>query len=137
MISIFLYFILLTTFSTTNTSNCEITVYIENFENNQGQVIVSLYNDPETFPKKEYSKKISLISNKNAYVKFKNVPQGSYAVMAIHDKNKNGKIDFNFLHIPVEKIAASNNAEGFFGPPDFEDAKFELIKNKNLVIKFE
>ena len=44
----------------------------------------------------------------------------------IHDENANGKIDFNILHIQKEKTAASNNAKGYFGPPSFSDAAFEV-----------
>ena len=56
----------------------------------------------------------------------KNVPDGTYAVSFVHDKNSNGKMDKNFMGIPKEDYGCSNNAKGFMGPPKWEDAKFEL-----------
>lgn len=55
---------------------------------------------------------------------FRGIPAGTYGLSAFHDKNDNGKLDTNFLGMPVEDYCASNNARGFMGPPSFNDAKF-------------
>lgn len=55
---------------------------------------------------------------------FNKIPPGTYGLSAFHDQNSNGKLDTNFLGMPVEDYCASNNARGFLGPPSFEDAKF-------------
>ena len=44
----------------------------------------------------------------------------------MHDENGNGELDANFVGIPREPWAFSNNARGNFGPPTWEDTKFEL-----------
>ncbi len=41
----------------------------------------------------------------------------------------------NFLGIPKEGYAFSNNASGTFGPPDFKDAAFKLEDEITITIK--
>ena len=44
----------------------------------------------------------------------------------MHDENRNGKLDTNFLGIPKEGVGASNNPKSRFGPPSFEESMFVL-----------
>ena len=39
--------------------------------------------------------------------------------------------------MPKEPWGMSNNARGNFGPPKFEDARFELKGDTSLVVKVE
>ena len=69
-------------------------------------------------------------------VTFKNITQGEYSVICFHDKNNNGKIDFNENGMPLEDYGASNNNMDF-GPPSFLDSKFTVIEEDVcLEIKF-
>jgi len=54
------------------------------------------------------------------------VPLGTYAVTVYHDVNDNQKLDTNWIGIPKEPVAISNNAKGRLGPPKWKDASFEL-----------
>ena len=45
---------------------------------------------------------------------------------AEHDVNDNQKLDTNWIGIPKEPVAISNNARGRLGPPKWKDAMFEL-----------
>lgn len=54
------------------------------------------------------------------------LPPGDYAISIFYDRNGNGKLDTNFIGIPKEPIALSNNAKGRYGPPKYEDAVFSL-----------
>jgi uncharacterized protein (DUF2141 family) len=51
---------------------------------------------------------------------------GEYALSIFYDKNNNGELDTNFIGIPKEPVALSNNARPKFGPPKYKDAVFEL-----------
>ena len=51
---------------------------------------------------------------------------GEYAIFIYHDSNGNGDLDTNFIGIPKEPVALSNNARGKFGPPKYKDAVFTL-----------
>jgi len=109
-----------------------IIVNIQDISSNQGQMLVKLYNAEETYRKVIFKLERAEISDNKAQVTFEGLENGVYAFAVFHDKNGNGKMDFNFLGIPKEPVAASNNARGFFGPPDFEAAKFE-VKNKDVL----
>jgi uncharacterized protein (DUF2141 family) len=52
----------------------------------------------------------------------RDVPAGSWAVLAYQDANDNGELDRNFIGIPSENYGFSRDARGKFGPPSFEDA---------------
>ena len=54
------------------------------------------------------------------------LPPGEYAFRVMHDENDNGKLDSNFIGIPTEPWAFSNNATGNFGPAKWADAKFTV-----------
>ena len=66
---------------------------------------------------------------------FQDVPAGTFAIAVFHDTNSNGKLDKNFLGIPKEGYAFSNNVFGTFRAPGFEDASFEFDGNKTVKIK--
>ena len=54
------------------------------------------------------------------------LPPGEYAVSIFYDVNANGELDTNFIGIPKEPVALSNNAKAKFGPPKYKDARFTL-----------
>jgi uncharacterized protein (DUF2141 family) len=59
-------------------------------------------------------------------VSLKDIPPGTWAVLAYQDANENGELDRNFIGIPSEHYGFSRNAAGRFGPPGFEDAAIEV-----------
>ena len=54
------------------------------------------------------------------------LPPGEYALTIFFDQNGNGKLDTNFIGIPKEPMALSNNTKAKYGPPKYEDAVFSL-----------
>lgn len=54
------------------------------------------------------------------------LPYGDYAFSIFYDVNNNGELDTNWIGIPKEPVAISNNARPSFGPPSYEDAVFTL-----------
>ncbi|NOX49703.1 MAG: DUF2141 domain-containing protein [Gammaproteobacteria bacterium] len=55
-----------------------------------------------------------------------NLPKGEYGIRVMHDVNGNGELDANFVGMPTEPWAFSNNATGNFGPPKWSEVRFEL-----------
>jgi uncharacterized protein (DUF2141 family) len=51
---------------------------------------------------------------------------GTYAVKIFHDADNDGTLDTNWLGIPSEPYGFSNDAMGSFGPPSFEQARFNV-----------
>ena len=56
----------------------------------------------------------------------KDIPPGTWAVLAYHDENNNGELDRNLIGMPKEPYGFSRDARSKFGPPRFEDAVIEL-----------
>ena len=114
-----------------------LTVEISGIQGTGGQISIGLYTSEEGFPKTEKSYKgLNIrVTDEEVVAAFQDVPAGTYAIAVFHDTNSNGKLDKNFLGIPKEGYAFSNNVFGTFGPPDFEDASFELDGNKTVKIK--
>lgn len=52
------------------------------------------------------------------------LPHGHYAVSLFYDANGNAQLDTNFIGIPREPLAISNNVRPRFGPPKYRDAEF-------------
>lgn len=113
-------------------------VHISNLSNNDGNVKVGLYNSATDFLEKQYKSAIVLVEDKNAKAVFTDIPDGIYAVSFYHDEDKDNEFDMFMGMIPIEDYRCSNNAKGMFGPPKFDDAKFELkdgiIKQVNITL---
>ena len=106
-----------------------ITVQINNLKNDNGFVLLGLHNQ-ETFINVKTAA-LNRIQEKikggKIEVTFKNVPEGDYAIMVVHDENANNRMDFELNGMPKESYGMSNNNMSF-GPPVFEDAKFKVGK---------
>ena len=59
------------------------------------------------------------------------LPPGVYAVKSFHDRDANGKMNFNPLGMPLEPYGFSNNARAPFGPPSWRRAAFEIRPGPN------
>ncbi len=105
-----------------------IVVDITGFESNKGSVMVGLYNEESTFLKESHQSLSSEITDKKASLTFTDIPDGVYAISCYHDEDDNGELNFFMGMYPKEDTGASNNAPAKFGPPKWEDAKFE-VKN--------
>jgi len=125
--TIIIFASLLITISSFTGENNMLTVKVKNFKNSNGDLRISLFNSEGDYLKNEYSGKVVAVENMEmGQVVFKSIPSGSYAIVAMHDENGNSKMDKNFLGIPKEDYCFSNNARGLFGPPSFDEAKFEV-----------
>lgn len=111
------------------TKNGRIQLIIKGIHNRQGNVSINLFNKEQGFPDK-YEKsykweKVKILSDTlNASIS--DVPYGTYAISILHDENENGKMDKNFLGIPREGCAFSNNVKPVLKSPSFEEATFRF-----------
>ncbi|MFT6050301.1 MAG: hypothetical protein ACI9KI_002040 [Patiriisocius sp.] len=111
-----------------------ITVIVKDADSNAGKIFLALYNTDADFLNTSFKGMQSAIENEQCTVTFQNIPAGVYAVSIFHDENDNGKMDSNFMGIPKEDYACSNDASAFMGPPKWDDAKFQLKENKSIII---
>lgn len=128
--------VFLTLFITTSLfSQNTITATVINATSDTGNISYALYTK-DTFMKAPLQAKKGTISKGKSTVVFKNVPAGEYAILCFHDKNSNNRMDFEENGMPLEDYGASNNVMRF-GPPQYNDAKFEVSdKDVSLEIKF-
>lgn len=113
-----------------------ITATVPNVSGTEGNVRFGLYS-AETFMKSapEFSVDAEIIDGK-AIANFESVPAGTYAVLVMHDKNGNGKMDFDANGMPQESYGSSGNTMPY-GPPLWEESKFEFNgERKDLEIRF-
>lgn len=112
----------------------DLDIQVTGIEKTDGNILIALY-DQNTFLKKPLKGLRISAADKSVTGTFADLPDGEYAVSAIHDENANGRMDTNVMGIPTEKWGFSNDAAGTMGPPQFADARFVLMgKNKSLVI---
>ena len=111
-------------------------VTIDNIKSTKGQLVIGLFNDNNSFLKEPLLGKTVKIEGNAVTFEFNGIKQGTYAISVFHDENSNNKLDTNIMGIPKERFACSNDAKGFMGPPKWEEAKFKVDKNKDIVISF-
>ncbi len=89
-----------------------------------GHILFGLHNE-STFMKAPLESASSEIIDGKATITFNNVMPGTYGVMVVHDKNDNKQMDFEPSGMPKESYGMSNNVMSY-GPPQWNDAKFEV-----------
>jgi len=121
-----------------NKENLKVTATVSNVSSDDGIIKFAIYNSEESFKQRKpvMAKGVS-IKNGVAKVSFEDLfPNTSYAIICYHDANNNGKMDFQENGMPLEDYGATNNVFNY-GPPQFNNAKFELIdKDLTFEIKF-
>lgn len=116
-------------------STTQISVTVANVSGSEGKVLIGLFT-AENFMKKPLQTATAEIENGKATVTFKDVPKGTYAVIAHHDANSNGKMDFEASGRPKEDYGTSNNPFSM-GPPNWDEAKFEVAEEAlSLEVRF-
>ncbi len=102
-------------------------VRVWGLRNDRGLAWVALFRSAEGYPgraDKVFRRASVRVKRGRAVALFRGLPAGDYAAAVIHDENKNGKLDTNWLGIPKEGIGASNNATRMFGAPKYAKARF-------------
>ncbi len=119
-----------------NLQTYQINVLVNKMGSNKGKVYFTLYDSEKSFLERAYVQgKQASIENGVAKVVFNNLSPKTYAIICFHDENDNKKMDFQENGMPIEDYGASNNVMNY-GPPTFDDSKFELT-NKDLTFEIK
>ncbi|WP_081845780.1 DUF2141 domain-containing protein [Erythrobacter litoralis] len=116
----------------------DVAVTLEGVKDPEGALVVCLWDRDAKFPnceKGEPVKRIVLPATAKTAT-FEGVSDGTYAVSAFHDANGNGKLDTNFIGMPKEAVAMSNNPR-LMGPPRFKPALFEVAGQTAITLRFQ
>jgi uncharacterized protein (DUF2141 family) len=111
--------------------NTALRIEITGLQSAEGNIYIAVYDSKDTWLGKETVLEQQVViaearSEEGLVSTELDLPPGEYALSIYHDTNDNGDLDTNFIGIPKEPVALSNNARPKFGPPKYKDAVFTL-----------
>jgi uncharacterized protein (DUF2141 family) len=107
---------------------CTLKIHVTGFRNRKGLAGGAVYASQAGWPE---NTKLAVvhggfpIGDGEATEVFQ-VPPGRYAIVAIHDENRNHKLDRNFLGIPKEGFGFANNPHVLLTAPSFQTASVNV-----------
>lgn len=118
----------------TSATKHTLSVHLKGFNDNKGNIVLSVYDSPERFRKHPLQVvRVSTLTAQRQPISLL-LPTGSYAISVYQDANANGKIDRNLIGIPTELGGFSNNPRIIMGPPSFKRCAFRLETNQQTTI---
>lgn len=106
---------------------------IKNIKHDEGKLFIAVFNAEESFMKDRYTYEIVAVESIADLIVELKLPQGVYAISIFHDVNENNELNTNFIGIPKEPYGFSNNPKITFGPPNFEQTSFDLVKDHQQI----
>jgi len=106
-----------------------LTVEIFGFRALKGDLLLSLFHETRGFPDATRSALVNLsvpVTQGRIRLELPPLPPGRYSYSVLHDENGNGSMDRSLLGMPREGYAFSNDLAGDFGPPEAEEAVFDV-----------
>ena len=127
----FLVLAALASFASFSSFAADLIVNISGVHTAQGKVFIALYASEAQMKNRQPLQAQIIEAAKRTVggkvnVTFTDLAPGSYAVGVFHDSDDNGKLSGNLSGMPTEPYGFSNNAEGLFGPPSFEEAALTI-----------
>lgn len=114
-------------------SKATLSVAVNNLRNTNGNFCLSIFASADGFPdsaEKAIFAECFSIAERSFTITLKDVPSGRYAVAGWHDENKDKQLNYNFLGIPKEGLAFSENGKPRIapppGPPSFDSIAFDV-----------
>ena len=68
---------------------------------------------------------------------FRNVFEGEYGLVIVHDANGNGLFDSGFLGFGAEPVGYSNNVRPWLGRPSFDEVRFDVQEDTEVTINMQ
>jgi len=111
-----------------------LTVKITGLHSERGNICLSMFNSAEGFPdsaSKAVLAECFAVIGRSFDITIEKIPNGTYAIALWHDENRDGKLNYNFIGIPKEGLAFSENGKPRItppppGPPSFSSIAFEM-----------
>ncbi|MCB1690818.1 MAG: DUF2141 domain-containing protein [Halioglobus sp.] len=107
-----------------------VTVEISGMASATGNVFIAVYDSDDTWLGDDVvmSKKVAIADALDGELVRTELqlPPGEYALSVFYDRDDDGELDTNFIGIPKEPVALSNNVVPKFGPPSYSDAVFSV-----------
>ncbi|MDJ0907177.1 MAG: MipA/OmpV family protein [Woeseiaceae bacterium] len=111
----------------------DLTVRLENAPQS-GNLVFQVYDAADAFGDlRDPATEVTLPARGDGEYELPGVSSGKIAVLVYHDENGNGLIDKNFIGIPRENLAISNDYQPK-GPPRFARASFDFDAEQGAAI---
>jgi len=113
--------------SANDSFGCTLRIHVDGLRNSTGVVGAAIFKTRDGWPE-DMSKTVHhwptpiASGSHEATSVMENLPPGDYGVVAIHDENKNHKLDRNFIGLPKEGFGFANNPHVGLSAPPFEAA---------------
>lgn len=109
-------------------ATASVTVVVSALASTQSALKLNFYNSSEGFLKRggEAIQRVVRPEGKTVVTVPIELTQGEWAVALTQDVNNNDKLDKNFIGIPTEPYAFSNNVRPAMRPPNFDECKFRV-----------
>lgn len=113
--------------SANHTAGCTLRIHVDGLRNSTGVVGAAIFKSRDGWPE-DMSKTVHHWptpiepGSREATAVMENLPPGEYSVVAIHDENRNRKLDRNFIGIPKEGFGFANNPHVGLSAPPFDAA---------------
>lgn len=114
----------------------KLVVHVVGLRNDVGTVKCLLFDTAEGFPDDPGAATASVIAEidgSQCNVVVEDLPYGMYAVSILHDEDGDGKMKTGLFGIPKEGYGFSGDVVGRFGPPEFRDARFEVVSPEHSI----
>lgn len=114
----------------------EIDITITNIRNSEGNILLSFYKNPDSFPYNAYMRKfVSKEKMIDGTIKasLNGFEHGKYAISLLDDENEDKDMNYRFF-IPREGYGFSNYVHKGLLPPDFNDCSFSVIDGSTEVL---
>ena len=113
----------------------QIEITISNIRNTEGNILLSFYTNPDSFPYHPEIKKIvekTQIIDGNLNVNFNEFEPGEYAITLLDDDNSDGDMNYKFF-LPKEGYGFSDYMHSGLLIPSFTDCSFVLSDTNTKV----
>jgi uncharacterized protein (DUF2141 family) len=119
---------------TLKVENPKLTIQLNNIKK-KGTIYISVCSQASEWSDNgKYTFTLEPNSSEQNLFEINSIPNGAYAIALYQDVNGNGKLDTNFLGIPKEPYAFSNNRIPVFSEPSFEKCKFEFNQQSQQIL---
>lgn len=119
----------------TNSYGQELQFVIHDIRSNHGSIYIRIFQGEENYNASNVTaQNVIPVTKKNMMISFKDLKPGEYVVSYFHDEDADGKLATNMFGIPTEGYGFSNNAQGSFGPPNYQEMKFTVTEQDKITI---
>ena len=114
---------LLTLLFSSALADTTVTVEILDVSRAEGHMVLTVFEGKKNWLRRDRLQEKVAVDGQETVIFSIELPPGEYGFQAYQDLDDNGKMKSNFIGIPREPVAVSNNAKSRFGPPKYKDAK--------------